>query len=178
MESVLAQWIYDFMGFIFLYSGAAKLWNRELFQAQVLGFDMFSAPLGRLIAAIIPLVEIVLGACLVAGGKLLFASLVAASGLMFVFTVFVTWAYLTGRTFSCFCFGEDDGGISAATVARNVILVCLLGVGVWFSLMHSAPTLFFSFQRLVIAGYAASSLLIFLAGVQLLSLQLERPKKV
>lgn len=112
------------VGVVLLAAGALKggspTWVHE---AGALG-----AP--RPVAVVLPWVEVVLGALLVAdvGGR---ATSLAALVLLGGFTVLVAAQVARGRRVPCACFGQlSRRPIGPGTVVRNVVLVALAAVGV------------------------------------------------
>ena len=108
------------LGAVLLLSGALKLVGRPVWRAQ-------AAELGvpRAVAAVVPFVELVLGALLVVNVWRRPAAIVA--GLLLIgFTTFIVRLLRQGNRAPCACFGSlsrQELGWSA--VMRNLVLIAL-----------------------------------------------------
>jgi uncharacterized membrane protein YphA (DoxX/SURF4 family) len=106
------------VGVAFLVAGAAKLSDRARWtvEARELGAPRAAVPL-------LPYVEIVLGASLIAQiAPRLFAALALA--LLALFTLLVARVLASGRRPACACFGAwSSRPIGAITVVRNAALM-------------------------------------------------------
>ena len=112
------------VGLLLLLSGSAKL--RQ--PAWPVTAREFGTP--RWLIPVLPWVELVLGACLVAhlGGRW---TAVAALLLLVTFTVAIAVHLARGRRVPCGCFGEaSDRPVSMVTVSRNLALCALTLVAI------------------------------------------------
>jgi uncharacterized membrane protein YphA (DoxX/SURF4 family) len=113
------------VGGVFLASGIGKLLDREGTAASMARYPFLPAGFGRLVANVLPPVELVVGTLLVLG---LFTRLtaLAAAALFVVFTVMVIYDLTQGKDQSCHCFGRmSDEKLTPVAVARNVALLLL-----------------------------------------------------
>jgi uncharacterized membrane protein YphA (DoxX/SURF4 family) len=115
----LARVLGALLGAVFVCSGAAKMFNpRWAVQAR-----SFGAP--RLVALVIPAIEVFVGAAAVAGVAPRWSVAVLAM-LLVVFTAAIVRTLRHGLRPPCVCFGRwSDRPISWRTVARNVVLLGL-----------------------------------------------------
>jgi len=98
-----------FVGLIFIWAGYQKFGVTCEFARDIYNYHMAPGTLINLAAIILPVLEMVLGACLIIG----IAPRGAALGLSFILVFFVIVLginYFRGVEFSCGCFGtaEDD----------------------------------------------------------------------
>lgn len=104
------------VGLVLLAAGAGKL-RQPAWPATAHNFGI-----GRRLAAVVPSVELAVGALLAAGVGLPWTA-VAAAGLVAVFTLLVATRLLAGHAVPCGCFGEvSPQPIGVDTLVRNLIL--------------------------------------------------------
>ncbi len=108
------------LGGVFLYAAGTKLGDMSTFAEQTANFRLLPAAAVAPLAAMLPGVEIVTGALLVAGIAARAAAAVAA-GLLAAFTAALTLALVRGINLECGCFGGADVA-TWTTVARDVVL--------------------------------------------------------
>ena len=110
------------LGLTLLVSGAAKLASHSwATQAQALRIP-------HQVATAVPLIEVVLGAGLVAGLAYPVVPL-AAGALLVAFSVFIGLNLAAGRHPACACFGAwSSRPIGPLTLARNLALLALAGI--------------------------------------------------
>jgi uncharacterized membrane protein YphA (DoxX/SURF4 family) len=111
------------VGAVFLVAGIAKLrlpdWSRTA--------GAFGLP--ALLGPVLPWLEIVLGALLVAqvGGRW---TSISAAAVLVAFTAAVAYRLLRRDPVPCACFGGlSDRPVSATTIVRNVLLLAVAAVG-------------------------------------------------
>lgn len=114
-----AAWL---LAVVLAWSGAVKL---RSFADTAAGFRRIGLPAARPLARIVPWLELVVAATLVAGPRL---GGIAAVVLLFAFTVVLTWVLRSGRRVPCGCFGSYDTPISVADLLRNGGLLVLAAV--------------------------------------------------
>jgi putative oxidoreductase len=117
------------LGALFVVTGALKLGDPNAFAVEIHNYQLFPA-LAPLLAATLPVIEIVVGAALVAGPRpWLRAGALASAALMLVFTVAVASAVARGINISCGCFGAAWGSspVTLITIARDVALLAASG---------------------------------------------------
>src|SRR5438105_13784774 len=88
------------VGGVFLASGTGKLLDREGTAASMTRYPFLPAGFGRLVANVLPPVELLVGFLLVLGLFTRFAAL-AAAALFVVFTVMVIYDLTRGKDQSC-----------------------------------------------------------------------------
>ncbi len=110
-------------------SGLLKAVDMELFIRQIKDYDIISHPVLLTLGAWgVILVEWVLGAALVVGYRLrLFASLSAL--LMMVFLGAVIWAWITGASEDCGCFGAFVQRTPGEAALEDLALLAILLLG-------------------------------------------------
>ena len=107
------------VGVVLLSSGAIKLARPRVWRAAAAGMGV-TAP----VAAVVPAVEVVIGAFLTAQLWLGVLGWVAAA-LLVAFTVVLIVHLIRGRRPPCACFGSAARRISWWDVARNAVLIAL-----------------------------------------------------
>ena len=111
------------IGIVFLVAGAAKVGHAAEFAVEIAGFRLLPPAVIGPMALGLPLLEIVLGACLVLG---VFTRTVGwiAVAVFAVFDLAIASAVVRGMTVSCGCFGPNDTTVTTwAEVARDAVLV-------------------------------------------------------
>ena len=111
------------LALLFLLSGLAKLPRREEFVRAVRNYRLVPDRAGRVVAEVLPAVEIASGVLLALG---LGIRPVAALLALFLvgFSAAIAINLLRGRTIDCGCFGPvGNRRITWLTVVRNVVLV-------------------------------------------------------
>jgi uncharacterized membrane protein YphA (DoxX/SURF4 family) len=125
------------LGGLFIFTGVLKLADPNAFATEIHNYQLFPA-LAPLLAATLPVVEIVVGAAIVAGPRpWVRAGALASGALMLVFTIAVSSALTRGINISCGCFGAGSGTITLITVLRDLAL--LAGCAAVFELAGPAP---------------------------------------
>jgi hypothetical protein len=118
-------------GFI-LVSSIGHLANPYFFLASVLHYDLVRGGAAVLVAALIPFLELVIGAALIVGEGIP-STLVAASILMAIFASAQGISLARGLDISCGCFGvhssEVIGALTVARTAGLMLLACIGAVG-------------------------------------------------
>lgn len=112
------------LGCVFLYAGFLKGFNVEAFAGQVAAYDLLPYQWNFVVAAIIPFIEIIVGAHLVSNRWVRAAALVVA-GLSSLFIVLLTSVLLRGMAIDCGCFGPHDSSTPLQAIARNLILLAM-----------------------------------------------------
>ncbi len=141
------------LGGVFLLAGIAKSLDPEAFVKEIAAYKLLPWP-GLQTAAALALLtlECALGAALIVGYRLRLALLVG-TGLFAVFLGALGWAWATGATADCGCFGQwmkrspkaaflDDAGLLVTSVVALVLLRARAwsdGTGMW----RASATAFF-----------------------------------
>lgn len=113
------------LGALFVMAALPKLQDPAGFAKAVSHYHLLPESAGRLLALVLPVLELVTGACLIAGVFDAGASLIVL-GLMIVFTAAVVSAVARGLDISCGCFDTEDGArVGAAKIAENLALTAV-----------------------------------------------------
>jgi uncharacterized membrane protein YphA (DoxX/SURF4 family) len=126
-EPHLVAVICAIVGGLFLVSGITKLRDTRRFTDIVRAYQLLPAPVTPLVGRLLPWVELLAGAALIAGVGLPVSSLIAAA-LLVAFAVAVGINILRGRhELACGCFGLDARRrLSWTMVLRNLGLAALV----------------------------------------------------
>jgi uncharacterized membrane protein YphA (DoxX/SURF4 family) len=123
------------VGAVLIYAGTSKLQHPISFLESVYKFELFSAGIGQAVAVVVPWLEIVCGAVLLAGTLLREAFLVAL-GLTVAFVAVQVHAIRNDLHVDCGCFGRGEGSatvIGAGTLIRTSGLMFMSGLGLVLS---------------------------------------------
>ncbi len=118
------------LGAMFVYSGAVKELDPAMFAGVVERYNMVPPGLAPWIAVVLPVIEIVIGACLVFGWRIRPSALVSM-GIMLVFIAGISVNLYRGETFDCGCFHLERFGldaqenISPGILLRNIVIFLL-----------------------------------------------------
>ena len=114
------------VGLAFLWSSIGKISNVIYFQHLIVEYGLANL---NILAPFIILVEILIGVLLVFNIRQKVVSL-CAMGMLFVFTIAFTYAWLSNGITDCGCFGQYMPTTSSPwiTYIRNFILFILLGI--------------------------------------------------
>ncbi len=110
------------LGVVFIYAGYAKLrqpWY--VFAGMIDNYGVVAPSVSELIARVLPPLEVVLGAALVAGLYRKTSS-AAAVVLLVPFFALMLWAYARGMEIDCGCFGPGQT-LGPRTLVRDGVLV-------------------------------------------------------
>ena len=111
------------LGGLLVLAGALKLRAPVAFATEIANYQLFPA-VAPYVAAILPVVELVIGGALVFAPRAWRrAAALGALGLLGGFTVAVGSAYFRRINIDCGCFGTGGGPITALTLARNLGLI-------------------------------------------------------
>jgi hypothetical protein len=114
------------VGIIFLLSGYAHIENPYYYLYSIYAYEIVGANLGKVIAEILPFLQVSISVCLLAG---VFSrgALISAAGLLLTYT-FVQYSGISrGLTISCGCFGTYGSGLlGTASLATVVVLFCVV----------------------------------------------------
>lgn len=115
------------VGLVFLAAGLAKLLTLEpeLVRAEIMTLVPVSDAVAGVVARLLPLLEIALGAWLLVDRPRRLAAWVAA-GALILFTVLLLRAAWSGAApEGCMCFGAVSSGSIHLDIARNLLLTAL-----------------------------------------------------
>jgi uncharacterized membrane protein YphA (DoxX/SURF4 family) len=166
---MLVIWINYFLAWLFVVSGSLKLRNLAEFRGQLKSFNFMHPDLARLTAFLVPCVELCLGLLMIVLPAR-FIQLALAAVILLVFTIFIAWALKKRKNTSCFCFGEADGEISRVTLIRNAVLLSMSTAACSGSLIGVGKSPVAITTTVLLLGYGAIGVLLFLAGFQLADL--------
>lgn len=110
------------LGALLMVAGLLKLRDPTAFATEIANYQLL--PTGAaVLAAVLPAIEVVIGASLIALPRAWRrASAAAALGLFVTFTGAVASAYFRRINIDCGCFGTGGGPIGALTLLRNLTL--------------------------------------------------------
>ena len=113
------------VGGVFLASATGKLLDKEGTAAGMSRYTFLPAGSGRVIANVLPWVEMAVGVLLVFG-LFTIAAATAAIALFVVFTGFIVYDLTQGKNQSCHCFGRlSEERLTPMAVVRNITLMLL-----------------------------------------------------
>ena len=111
------------LGVLFLLAAWPKLQDPEGFATAVSHYRMLPQPVERIVALVLPPLEMIVGVCLIVGVLDAGASVIVLA-LMGVFTVAVAAALGRGLDISCGCFDTDGGTrVGLRKILENVALL-------------------------------------------------------
>lgn len=118
-----------FLGGIFVLSGILKTVSLPDFELYVFSFGILSFDLVSLAARLLVSFEIILGIGFLSGRCWKLVRTVCLAVLGF-FSAFLLWRLAAGDSASCHCFGEIVDMSPAVSLAKNLLMMFLLGL-VW-----------------------------------------------
>ena len=111
------------LGGLLAVAGALKLRAPGAFATEIAKYQLLPA-LAPYVAAVLPVVELVIGGALVVAPRAWRrAAALCALALLATFTVAVGSAFFRRINIDCGCFGTGGGPITGLTLARNVVLM-------------------------------------------------------
>jgi putative oxidoreductase len=111
------------LGGLLVVAGALKLRAPVAFATEIANYQLLPA-LAPYVAAVLPVVELVIGGALVVAPRAWRrAAALGALALLAAFTVAVGSAFFRRINIDCGCFGTGGGPITGLTLARNVALM-------------------------------------------------------
>jgi uncharacterized membrane protein YphA (DoxX/SURF4 family)/thiol-disulfide isomerase/thioredoxin len=115
---------------VFAVAGVAKLADREGSRRAVENFGV-PAQLSRVVAVVLPLVELGVAIALISRTFAWWGAL-GALGLLVVFVVVIVVNLARGRHPNCQCFGQlRSAPVGRSTLIRNLVLAAIAGYVVW-----------------------------------------------
>lgn len=157
--ALVGAWL---LGFIFVYSGAAKLRQPALAAMAIVDFGVGRTP-RPILGTALGIVEFALGAGFVfsALGIVPYPWLVPVSAavLLLVFAMLLAWNLAVGRRFPCHCFGDSNENISWFTLARTTLLAFIAAMTA-ILIRQSEPSASTVLGAIVATGMLASVLLV------------------
>jgi len=134
----------SFIAMVLVVAGIAKLGKKQQFSRTVQSYRVVSPRTARMIAAVLPEAEVLLGCLLLVKVAVVFAGTVAC-GLFVIFATAVGTNLARGRRIACGCFGPSERRpLRWSHVVQNIVLaiVSLLSVYMWR--VQSSPPLWHS----------------------------------
>jgi uncharacterized membrane protein YphA (DoxX/SURF4 family) len=111
------------LGGLLVVAGALKLRAPVAFATEIANYQLLPA-LAPYVAAVLPVVELLVGGALVVAPRAWRrAAALAALALLAAFTVAVGSAFFRRINIDCGCFGTGGGPITGLTLVRNVVLM-------------------------------------------------------
>ncbi len=120
----LASWI---LGVALLLSGIPHLGNPYYFLSSVYAYDLIGPGLGQLVAMVLPILQLLLAACLITRFFRPGAHLIVLPMLL-GFAILQTSAKLRGLDIGCGCFGPDEDTIGwfSLTIIYSLLTLSIL----------------------------------------------------
>lgn len=112
-------------GMVFIISALSKFVTIDSFEVYVYSFGLFPLSLCFLVARLVIVFELILGAALISHRHHRF-TVVATLLFLICFVAFLTYAQLIGRTDSCHCFGDLLPFNPLQSILKNAVLILLL----------------------------------------------------
>ncbi|MFN6202530.1 MAG: MauE/DoxX family redox-associated membrane protein [Acidobacteriota bacterium] len=123
-----ARLIETIIGLVFLIAGGLKAWEPLDFVRQIGDYQILTAPLLiKLVAWVMIVVEIALGTALIIGYRRRWAVPFAAI-LLCAFLGLLGWAWFTGSTADCGCFGSWVKRTPAEAFAEDLAMLMVTGL--------------------------------------------------
>jgi putative oxidoreductase len=118
-----ASWV---LGVALLLSGIPHFGNPYYFLGSVYAYDLVGPGVGQLVAMVLPVLQLLLAACLITRLFRSGAHLIVLP-MLFGFALLQTSAKLRGLDIACGCFGPGEETIGWLSLS---VVYCLLGVSV------------------------------------------------
>jgi uncharacterized membrane protein YphA (DoxX/SURF4 family) len=123
------------LGVILVYTGIVKSMDLSHTAQAIENYRLLPVEWVNFVALLMPMLEIIVGVCLIAG-LLLDGALVITTGMFTVFLFAIVSALMRGLDIDCGCFGTDIASpITPLTVLRNTVLL-LAVVPIWMCPSH------------------------------------------
>lgn len=121
------------LGAVFAYAGYVKLRDPwQIFAASIASYELVPMWMGEILAKTFPWFEIVLGAGLIIGWRLLAPSATLTALVLLFFNVMLWRAFLQGKEIDCGCFGAGEA-LTWKTLVRDGSMLAAALVVVWWS---------------------------------------------
>lgn len=120
-----------FIGGYFLYAAIPKIAEPLAFATSISHYHLMPDFMVNAYALVIPWLELLAGAALVAGWRVRTSA--ALCGIMLImFTFAVAWAVMNGLQIDCGCFGSQGGEeVSWVKVGKNTLMILACALMVW-----------------------------------------------
>ena len=120
-EVLISQLI---LGVIFLRAGFSKAFSLRETELHIQDYQLLSGSQAKVVAYVLPFIEIFVGVSCIAGMILPISSILAAF-VLFIFCLAIFINLIRGRRFQCHCFGSSKTPIGIPVLLRNLILIIL-----------------------------------------------------
>ena len=134
----MSDWFYRLirwtLGFIFLYSGGAKLFDPQVFAVLIEAYGLVPEILVMPIALFLPALEVMVALGLLFDIR---GSLTITAGLMILFMAILSYGIHMGFDIDCGCFGQGDPeaeafhGLRVALCRDTVIMAGIVYLYIW-----------------------------------------------
>jgi len=114
-------------GFLLVYSSLDKIAHPIVFAEMIENYQVVGKNLALWIAVCLPATELILGLLLILGFWTV-SSLLMNAGLMTVFLILVSQAWIRGLDIECGCYGGEGSTIGPFKVLENLVLA---GLSIW-----------------------------------------------
>lgn len=146
---VIARVLESVIGAVLLLAGLLKAYEPNTFIQQIGEYEILTnLTLMKLLAWTLIAVECALGTALIVGWRRRWA-IPAATALLLMFIGAVGWAWATGATENCGCFGSWAKRTPAQAMTEDVLMLAAI-VGAWF-LYRGEPARFRRFRLGIVA---------------------------
>ncbi len=112
------------LGGIFLRAGWSKLFSPSATATHLQAYQLLSNTQARLVAFLLPPLEMLVGLSCLAGFMLAINSILATF-LLCIFSLAILINLVRGRSFPCYCFGNAQTPIGVPMLLRNLLLAML-----------------------------------------------------
>ncbi len=112
------------LGGIFLRAGWSKLFSPSATADSLQAYQLLSNTQARLVAFLLPPLEVLIGVSYLAGFMLATSSILATF-LLCIFSLAILINLVRGRSFPCYCFGNAQTPIGVPVLLRNLLLAML-----------------------------------------------------
>jgi len=113
------------LGCVWIWSSLPKIRRPYDFLGQVYNYELLGAQAGVFMASVLPILELILGLCLIAG-LFVGGALLVSGALLAMFLAAQGWVLWQGLAISCGCFGSaGEGFISYGTLLRTGLLLAV-----------------------------------------------------
>lgn len=112
------------LGALFLFAGLPKVLDPRLFLMDVRGYMLVPNSIVPLVTLVLPMLEVILGVCLIAGIWIRTSAFIGAA-LLVLFLVAIIAAMTRGLDIECGCFGRSDSKVGPWKLFENLCFMAL-----------------------------------------------------
>ena len=132
MKRVIGLVLAFIFGAVFVFAGALKVRDPQLFTMQIRNFDMLPDPCNALLAISLPWLEIFCGLAVITG-VLRLGGLLLLNAALVVFIAVLGWMLAHGKQVDCGCFGS---ALQLGLKQELALDVALLVIGLGLLIAH------------------------------------------